>query len=405
MSFFWKYKSLFISLQSNILRKKFSRAKTVTKWVKIVYLVIEIPFELLGDMLFFWKRLFQKKFIEPKNILIVRIDQFGDVLFSTFLVSILKKKFPTCEIDYLVNPKTVAVLKNNPYIRNVYTWDEVALHFIAGRNEGMGASISIALKNNRDIRKKLKAEHYDYVINGRAFVPSSNLWWKLIKPKRLISFDISEQSFLADYWAEYSLVNEEWENYMNLLIPFGISKEDFFYEPTFNSFDDSIFENEGFRQIREKQYMVCAPVSFDKDRQWEVENWRRVVTAYRDMGKGVVFTGIKSQFEYIKEIVGGIEEGKDIVVATDLSLAQLGSVYRGARVFLGIESFPAHLALALKKPIVCLMNNDAYFLKGYSSPTKTAAARSMIPLLEGRVYALDIKATSVEEVVRIVKNL
>ncbi|TSC52050.1 MAG: Lipopolysaccharide heptosyltransferase III [Parcubacteria group bacterium LiPW_41] len=403
MEFIRKYKSLFISLRSNVVRKKFLIQKTIVKWIKIVFLVVEIPFELVGDALFFWRRCLKKKFINPQKILIVRIDQFGDVLFSTFLLPILKKKYPECEIDYLVNPKTLAILKNNQYIQNVYLWDEIALHFIAGRKEGSKTSISQALKNNQEVIKKLRGENYDYVINGRAFVPSSNIWWKFIKPKRLIAFDISEQSFLADYWAEYGLKSEEWENYMNLLLPLGIAKNEFFYEPVFNNFDDSIFNKYEFQSLRGKNYIVCAPVSFDKDRQWEVESWRKVIVAYRDAGNAVVFTGIQSQLEYIKNILDGVD-GKDIIVATNLTLPELGSIYKKAKLFLGIESFPAHLALALKKPIICLMRNDAYYLKGFSS-AKTASARSMIPLLEGRVFALDIKTTSVEKVVEIVKSL
>ncbi|RJQ29352.1 glycosyltransferase family 9 protein [Candidatus Parcubacteria bacterium] len=384
MEFIRKYKSLFISLRSNIVRKKFSIQKTIVKWIKIVFLVVEIPLELVGDILFFWGRCFKKKFINPQKVLIVRIDQFGDVLFSTFLLPILKKKYPECEIDYLVNPKTSAILKNNQYIRNIYFWDEVALHFIAGRKEGSKTSIAQALKNNQEVIGKLKGENYDYVINGRAFVPSSNIWWKLIKPKHLISFDISEQSFLADYWAEYNLKDEEWENYMNLLLPLGISREDFFFGPVFENFDDSIFNRGELEELQNEPYIVCAPVSFDKDREWPKEYWRDVVAQYRNGGGIIVFTGIPSQRTYIEEIVNGIEQ-ESVFIVTDATLPQLGSLYKKAKLLLCIDSFPTHLALAVKTKTICLINTSAYYLKGFSSPLSSMSARCMVPLLNEKI--------------------
>lgn len=398
MRFIKKYKRKILVIVSELLRKR----SIFFKFIKNLFLLLEFPFEILGDVLFFGKRITKKGFIEPKKILIARIDQFGDVLFSTFLLPIIKKRFPSCQIDYLVNPKTKGVLKNNPYIQNVYEWDEVALRFIVGRKESDTKSISTAVKANQEIVKKLRRENYDYIINGRAFIPSSNIWWKFIKPKCLIAFDISEQSFFADYWAEYNLKDEEWENYMNLLLPLGIKKDEFFYEPIFNNFDDSVFDYEQFKTLKEKKYIVCAPVSFDRDRQWGVENWREVISRCCEGGI-VVLTGTPLQREYLESLIKGLNSGNS-VIATNLSLPELGSIYRNAKLFLGIESFPAHLALALKKPIICLMRNDAYYLKGFSS-MKTASARSMISLLEGRVFTLNIKTTSVEKVVKIVKSL
>lgn len=53
------------------------------------------------------------------NILVVRHDMHGDILVMTSILPGLKKKYPGCEIDFLVNPGYEHVLANNTYIRDV----------------------------------------------------------------------------------------------------------------------------------------------------------------------------------------------------------------------------------------------------------------------------------------------
>ena len=73
--------------------------------------------DVMGDLFFFNKKIVKSFY--PKKILIVKIDQFGDVLFSTFLLPIIKEKYKGVEIDYLINEKTELILKNNPNIRKL----------------------------------------------------------------------------------------------------------------------------------------------------------------------------------------------------------------------------------------------------------------------------------------------
>ena len=89
-----KYSKLSNRFAGNIFRKRIGWGKQLTKLLKFFYLLVLLTVEIIGDLLFLWKRFSCKKNINPEKILIARIDQFGDVLFSTFLVSLIKKKYP-----------------------------------------------------------------------------------------------------------------------------------------------------------------------------------------------------------------------------------------------------------------------------------------------------------------------
>jgi len=381
-----KYKKIIIKLIGNIVRPRFGWKKKLIKFVKFFYLLIEIPFEILGDILFVFKR-FKKVTIEnPKKILIIKTDQFGDVLFSTFLLPIIKKNYPEIQIDYLINPKTEIILKNNPNIRKILFWSDPFLYFLIGRNEKRSSFLKL-IQQCIECIKNIRSERYDIIINTRAYPPSNNIFLKLMGPKNIIAFDISEQSYLADVLANYDLKEEDWKNYLNLISPFCKNTQDETFNAEFYNFDDNIF-----KKIKvDGKYVVISPISFDPERYWPNESWKEIIKKLVEKKYKIVLTGLPFQEQMLREITVGIDNDK-IILATKFSIAEIASIIKGSDFWLGIDSFPAHLSIALKKKTYCLLNGKYYFLKGYSTKT-WIDAKAMIPLIKD-VFVFNINSTS-----------
>lgn len=395
-----KYQKSFKKILSSIFRKRIGWQKKIMKVFKFLYLLFCFPIEVLGDLLFFWKRVFSKKIIKPKKILIVKIDQFGDVLFSTFLIPLIKKEFPEIEIHYLINPKTETLLKKNPNINKIYFWQDPFLYFILGRKEEKKKiSFFKILKKNYQILKLLRKEKYDIIINTRAFAPSSNLFFKLMKPKYLIAFNASEQSFLADCWADYDFYEEEWKNYLKLIQPFLELKEIFFSSHFFNFDDEGLKER--FSEEKDK-LAIISPISFDKERLWKIDYWQKTIEDLIEQNYDVVLTGLKSQEKYLLEITQSLNFGR-VKIFTNLTIPQLASLTRISTLVICIDSFITHLAIALKKPVICLINLDIYFLKGFSQYEKFIDTKSMIPLID-RVKVISTNSDA-EDVIKIINTL
>ena len=70
----------------------------------------------------------------PKNILIIRRDNIGDLVCTTPLISTLRKSFPDANIDVLVNSYNAPVIENNPHIDNVYVYKK-AKHLTSGESK------------------------------------------------------------------------------------------------------------------------------------------------------------------------------------------------------------------------------------------------------------------------------
>lgn len=391
---FRKHTSLVRKFLGNLKRRRYGWKNKSVKLLKFFYLLALWPFEMVGDVLFWKKRKNKEVVTVLKRVLVIKTDQFGDVLFSTFLIPILKKKFPDCEIEYLVNEKTRILFEKNTQISNVFTWEDPFLFLRPAREKRRDWSLMDAMRKNKKTKKILKERKYDAIINARAYPPSSNILWRMMG-KKLIAFDISEQSFLADYWAEYDLSEEEWKNYLNLLKPFNIDLSEASFDPRFFN----IAEKNPFEEKRGK-YVVISPVSFDKDREWGIEKWQKLFSHLSSIGYDIVLTGIPDHRDYLQSLTTKETEGVFILV--DTSIPELGRLIKDADFFLGIESFPLHLAIALEKRVGCFVNPRVYYLKGVSRPGFVHDARSMIPILDSICF-LDVDF-SAEKVIKIVSE-
>jgi ADP-heptose:LPS heptosyltransferase len=88
-----------------------------------------------------------------------------------------------------------------------------------------------------------------------------------------------------------------------------------------------------------------------------------------------------------------------VIALNTLSLAEFGGLMQGAEFFVGIESFPAHLALAFKREIFCLVNNDSYYLKGFSRRRSVIDARSMLPIVSN-IHFFDLKTAKAADILK-----
>jgi heptosyltransferase-2 len=62
--------------------------------------------------------------LDNKNILVIQTAFIGDLIMSTSIFPALKEIFPKSTIDVVTIPVSSIILKNNPYVNNVFTFDK-----------------------------------------------------------------------------------------------------------------------------------------------------------------------------------------------------------------------------------------------------------------------------------------
>src|SRR3954465_4925411 len=105
------------------------------------------------------------------RILLVRLREIGDVVFTTPAVHALRRRFPDAHLAYLVEPAAAPIVEHTPHLDQV---------IIAPRRRGVrGLLVDLALG------RRLRAERYDLAIDFHGGPRASLLTWLSGAPERL----------------------------------------------------------------------------------------------------------------------------------------------------------------------------------------------------------------------------
>ena len=95
----------------------------------------------------------------PSKILIINIFGIGDVLFSTPLISNLRKNYPNVKIGYVCNRRSAPVLQSNPKVDHLYIYERDEFYQIYKK------SVFQFLMKLRSFLNEIKKERYDLVLD------------------------------------------------------------------------------------------------------------------------------------------------------------------------------------------------------------------------------------------------
>ncbi|OLE81020.1 MAG: hypothetical protein AUF76_13730 [Acidobacteria bacterium 13_1_20CM_2_65_9] len=115
------------------------------------------------------------------RILLVRLRQIGDVVFTTPVVRALRQKFPDAHLTYVVEPAAAAVVLDNPHLNDV---------IVAPRARGWRG-----LRDDLALARRLRAGRYDLAIDFHGGPRASLLTWLSAAPVR-IGYDVVARGWM-----------------------------------------------------------------------------------------------------------------------------------------------------------------------------------------------------------------
>lgn len=138
------------------------------------------------------------------KILVIQKKLMGDILMTSVLFEVLKKKYPNVELHYLVEKKYAQIVENHQKIDKVIFFD----------------GFWTMLKN-------IRAEQYDIVIDAYGKVEMAIISWLSTAKKRISFFKKYTNSFYTDTIkrtkeTEFPWLSTALEHRLRLLLPLGI---------------------------------------------------------------------------------------------------------------------------------------------------------------------------------------
>src|SRR5258707_7076964 len=93
------------------------------------------------------------------RILLIRLREIGDVVFTTPAIHALRQKFPDGHLSYIVEPAAAPVVLGNPYLNEV---------IVAPPARGWRG-----LRDDLALARRLRAARYDLAIDFHGGTPAS----------------------------------------------------------------------------------------------------------------------------------------------------------------------------------------------------------------------------------------
>ncbi|QEY25528.1 putative lipopolysaccharide heptosyltransferase III [Neisseria zalophi] len=290
-----------------------------------------------------------------KQFLIIKLQHHGDVLLTTPLIDKIKHTYPDSHIDMLVYKETADILHDNHRIRQIFTIDR----------QWKKAGIYTQLKHEYELFSKLKVHRYDWIFNlsdqwraaaiaklcglqsvGFKYAKRNNALWRFC-----------HNELYEELGPEHHIV----ENHLTVLCPLDLQDD---YVPCVNMEIDPATRKELHHKLYERgwqgeEYILIHPGSRWIFKCWDNDKTTELLQRLLDAGYNIVVTAAPDAVEQamLAEITGRLKIPQQVKLwqlSGVLNLRELAAAIDGAKLFIGVDSVPMHMAAALDKPQIAL---------------------------------------------------
>ncbi|KMK11975.1 lipopolysaccharide core heptosyltransferase RfaQ [Pluralibacter gergoviae] len=284
----------------------------------------------------------------------------GDMLLTTPVISTLKQNYPEARVDVLLYEDTMPILSENPEIHTLYG--------IKNKKASAGEKVS----NFLHLIKVLRKNKYDLIVN------LADQWMVAILV-RLLNVPVKlSQSFRhrqSAFWKKsFTLLaplegGNVVESNLSVLAPLRpktlVARTTMSYPAAAQARVRGLLDDAGVGQ----RYVVIQPTARQIFKCWNNEKFSEVIDALHERGLQVVLTSGPGADDLacVNAIAGGCRRAPVTALAGKLTFPELGALIAGARLFIGVDSAPAHIAAAVDTPLVSLFGaTDHRFWRPWS---------------------------------------
>ncbi len=290
---------------------------------------------------------------ELKRVLVIKLRHHGDVLVSSPVFSVLKAQAPQVEIDALVYADTAEMLTLHPAIAQVHTIDR--------KWKQLGSlgqvQAELALFNT------LKSRRYDLIVHLTEHWRGAWLC-RLLKPRWSVGPAVGgrskrwKQSFTHLQSAPRNALRHMVEANLDALRRIGIQpppdERRMLLVPGASAEACVAAHLAGFG-LESGKFIHIHPASRWFFKCWPVERMAMLVERLHAAGHAVVLTAAPSADE--KAMLEAIQSRLSkpaFSLSGVLSLKELAALTQAAKLFIGVDSAPMHIAAAVGTPTVAL---------------------------------------------------
>lgn len=290
----------------------------------------------------------------PQRLLLCNGAHLGDVLLMLSVLPALKRKWPNIEIGVLVGSWSKSVVEGHPDISNVHYVDHWKLNRSA---RPVWAKIIRYLSTRRKAIGAIRSVDYDVAVDCYFFFPNAAMLLSQAGIPARLGYSSGGFSGYFSHSLNWSPKHQSVVQYhLDLLAVLSPDLSDAIPDPRAGVMAASSGSSSEGTAVSmffpEPGYILLHPGAGDSVKEWPTESWREIIRRLLAAGHRLVVTGsgerecarvneILSEFQGIQNLCGRLEWSEFV------------HVVRRARMLVGADSSPAHVAAAVD--ILCLV--------------------------------------------------
>jgi len=293
-----------------------------------------------------------------RKLLVVRLDNLGDVLMATPAIAALRAGLPDAHITLLASPSGAAAV---PFLADV----DAAIVFAAAWVKGDGEAAAAALgRSETELVERLRSARFDAAVIlttcTQSALPAALACRMAGIPLRLAHCRENPYGLLSDWVSERDVVADgmrhEVERQLALVASVGFIAADrrlrFAVPSAARSAVAARLARAGVDPAR--RLVVVHPGASAESRRYPAARFGVAADRVaRAADATIVLSGAAEERSLIDELRGAMTEPA-ISLAGQLDLGELAALVEAADVLVANNSGPAHLAAALGTPVVDL---------------------------------------------------
>lgn len=283
----------------------------------------------------------------PENILFIRLKSIGDVVLTLPAVHAVRDQFPGAKLHFLVSKENASIVRGFADIDEIIPMDRSS--FRSANPLAVGANL---FKLVRTLREKKFSRVIDFQGYGETgwlswLSGAPERWGQVYQPARAWGYTRGVERDMSGHPAEWNL---------SLLRQCGLKTD-----PVRNQYvlpSDVVVEADRFFAANKldgsKPTLFLQPFTSNRIKNWPLEKFLALADHFRSRGMQIVFGGGPSDRPALKPA-----ETAGFVVAAGVPLLVSAALANRSALVLGADTGLLHLAVAMGKPVVMLMQSAA----------------------------------------------
>lgn len=292
-----------------------------------------------------------------KNILVIQTAFIGDAILASSVLEKLHASFPNASLSILVRKGNESLYAQHPFLKEVLIWN---------KQEGKYASLF-------KLRKQIKNNHYDAVINLHRYA-SSGFLTAFSGAKMKAGFDKNPFSFLFTKKVKHVIGDgrHETERYNSLIEEItdkSVARPKLC--PSKEDFDKVAAYKTG-------KYVCMSPSSVWFTKQLPEGKWIELINLLSS-DVTVYLLGAKGDVELCNRIKSQDSRANTKVLAGELNLLQSAALMKDAQMNYVNDSAPLHLCSAMNAPVTAFFCSTipAFGFTPLSDKTKIVEVKNL----------------------------